>query len=83
MQAGSAVIMDKTAAPIAGAIEAAKATRTTVRQTMLAILVIKLILLVLALLGVTYQLWFAAMVDAIAGIAGVLFSSRIWGSNQK
>lgn len=83
MQTGNAVIMDKTAAPIAGAIEAAKATRTSVRQLMLAILIVKAILLVLALLGVTYQLWFAAMVDAVAGIAGILFSSRVWTEQNK
>ena len=70
MQTGSAVIMDKTAAPIAGAIDAAKATRSTVRQ------------LILAVLAVTYQLWLAAMVDTVAGIAGILYSSRIW-SEQK
>ena len=83
MQTGNAVIMDKTAAPIAGAIEAAKATRTSVRQLMLAILIVKAVLLVLALLGVTYQLWFAAMVDAVAGIAGILFSSRVWTEQNK
>ena len=82
MQTGSAVIMDKTAAPIAGAIDAAKATRSTVRQLILAVLAVKAVLLVLALLGVTYQLWFAAMVDTVAGIAGILYSSRIW-SEQK
>ena len=82
MQTGSVVIMDKTAAPIAGAIDAAKATRSTVRQLILAVLAVKAVLLVLALLGVTYQLWFAAMVDTVAGIAGILYSSRIW-SEQK
>lgn len=78
MQTGSAVIMGKNASPIAGAVEAAKATRTTVQQTLIAILAVKAVLLVLALLGVTYQLWFAAMVDAVVGVAGILFSSRIW-----
>lgn len=82
MQTGSTVIMDKTAAPIAGAIEAAKATRSSVRQMMLAIFIVKAALLILSLLGVTYQLWFAMMVDAVAGVAGVLFSTHVW-TDQK
>ena len=82
MQTGSAVIMDKSASPIAGAIDAAKATRSTVRQLLLAVLAVKAVLLILALLGVTYQLWFAAMLDTVAGIAGILFSSRIWTEHK-
>ena len=78
MQIGNAVIMDKTASPIVGAIDAAKATQVTVRQLTIAILAVKVILVMLALLGVTYQLWFASIVDMVVGIAGILFSARIW-----
>ena len=81
MQTGNAVIMDNTASPIAGAIDAAKATHTLVHQALLVILVVKLILFGLALLGVAYQLWFAALIDVVIGVAGILFSSRIWNMN--
>ena len=77
LSAGSVVIMDDDPAPLADAIDSAKITRRTVRQIFLISLVIKAILLILALAGVTYQLWFAMMVDVVMGIAGILFASQI------
>ena len=69
--------MDTTGAPLADAVDAGRITRRTVRTTLLAIFLVKALLLVLSLLGVTYQLWFAMLVDVVAGIAGVLVSARI------
>ena len=78
MQSGSVVIMDGTPEPLSEAVEAARATRKTVRQMLIAILAVKAILLLLSLFGITYQLWFAAMVDMVIGVAGILFSARVW-----
>ena len=77
LQTGSVVVMDSAGAPLADAVDAGRITRRTVRSTLLAILLVKALLLVLSLLGVTYQLWFAMLVDVVAGIAGVLISARI------
>jgi len=77
-QGGSVVIMDNTAEPLAEAVEAARVTRRTVRQTVAAIVLVKLLLFILSLFGITYQLWFAAMVDVVIGVAGILFSTRVW-----
>ena len=77
LSAGSVVVMDDDPAPLADAIDSAKITRRTVRRTLLICLVIKALLLILALSGVTYQLWFAMMVDVVMGIAGILFASQI------
>ena len=80
LSAGSVVVMDDDAAPLADAIDSAKITKRTVRQTLTVILLIKAILFVLALFGITYQLWFAMMVDVVLGIAGILYSTRILDS---
>ncbi|MBQ3275601.1 MAG: HAD-IC family P-type ATPase [Oscillospiraceae bacterium] len=77
LSAGSVVVMDDDPAPLADAIDSAKITRRSVRQTILICLVVKAILLVLALAGITYQLWFAMMVDVVMGVAGILLCSRI------
>ncbi len=77
LSAGSVVVMDDDAAPLADAIDSAKITKRTIRQTLTVILLIKAILFVLALFGITYQLWFAMMVDVVLGIAGILYSTRI------
>ena len=80
LSAGSVVVMDDDAAPLADAIDSAKITKRTIRQTLTVILLIKAILFVLALFGITYQLWFAMMVDVVLGIAGILYSARILNS---
>ncbi|MBR6208925.1 MAG: HAD-IC family P-type ATPase [Oscillospiraceae bacterium] len=77
-QAGDVVIMGRSMTPLADAIDSGKLTQRITRQTLLIILAEKLLLLLLALFGVTYQLWFALMVDVVAGIAGILLSSRVW-----
>lgn len=78
MQGGSVVIMDKAPEQLVEAVNAAKLTRKTVRQSFLGILAIKLIMLILSVFGITYQLWFAAMIDVVACVAGILYSARVW-----
>ena len=80
---GSVVVMDSAAFPLADAIDAARVTRKTVGISLTAIFAVKGILLLLALFGITYQLWFAAMVDVMVGVAGVLFSTRIWDDQAR
>lgn len=75
--AGEIVVMDDSAEALAGAIEAARVTRKTVKTTTLAIIGVKALLFLLSLFGITYQLWFAAMVDVVAGVAGILYSTRV------
>ncbi len=75
LQTGSVVVMNNTVDKLADAIEVARATKRNTRITLIAILSVKLILLVLALLGVSYQLWFVMLVDVVIGIAGVLYSA--------
>ncbi len=77
LSAGSIVVMDDDPAPLADAIDSAKLVRRSIRMTLLICLAVKAVLLVLALAGVTYQLWFAMMVDVVMGIAGILLCSRI------
>ena len=36
------------------------------------------LLFLLSLLGVTYQMWFAALVDAVIGVAGILYAGSVW-----
>lgn len=82
-QTGNVVVMDGAAAPLADAIDTARSTRTTVKLLLIMIVAVKLLLLALSLFGVTYQLWFAMMVDVVAGVAGVLFSTRIWDDQRR
>ena len=72
------MIMDKAPEQLVEAVNAAKLTRKTVRQSFLGILAIKLIMLILSVFGITYQLWFAAMIDVVACVAGILYSARVW-----
>lgn len=81
-QAGDVVIMDDEAAPLADAIDSGNLVQRTVRQTLIAVFAAKLLLLLLSLFGVSYQLWFAMMVDVIAGVAGILASARIWEEHR-
>ena len=81
-QTGDVVVMDDEAAPLADAIDSGNLVQRTVRQTLFCVFAAKLILLVLSLFGVTYQLWFAMMVDVIAGVAGILASARIWEEHR-
>ncbi|MBQ7737277.1 MAG: HAD family hydrolase [Oscillospiraceae bacterium] len=82
LQPGDVVLMDSVADALPYAVEASRAAKKTVRQSLIAILAVKALLLVLSLLGVTYQAWFAAMVDVIIGVAGVLFSARVWDARH-
>ncbi len=78
MKAGEIVVMDRCADPLADAVETARITRKTARQILFGILGVKALLLVLSIFGVTYQLWFAAMVDVLVGVAGILYSTFVW-----
>ena len=83
MQAGEIVVMDQCADPLSDAVETARITRKTARRILFAILGVKALLLVLSLFGLTYQLWFASMVDVLAGVAGILYSSYVWAEKTK
>ena len=50
---------------------------------LLSIIAIKGVLFVLSLLGITYQLWFAAMVDVVVGVAGILYAGSVWQEKNK
>ena len=78
MNAGEIVVMDGCADPLADAVETAKSTRRTARRILFGVLGVKALLLTLSLFGVTYQLWFAGMVDVLAGVAGILYSTGVW-----
>ena len=78
LQAGSIAVMDTAADAISDAVEIGRITRKAVRRSLIAVLLVKGLLFLLSLFGVTYQLWFAAMVDAVIGVAGILYSSTVW-----
>lgn len=78
MENGAVVVLDKAPDPLPEAMAAGKMARATVRRTMLGIIGIKLVLFALSLFGFTYQMWFAAMVDAVAGVAGILYAGSVW-----
>lgn len=82
MNAGEIVVMDRYADPLADAVETARTTRKTARWILYAILGVKALLLVMSVFGVTYQLWFASMVDVLAGVAGILYSTFVWSDKN-
>jgi len=83
MQVGEIVVMDRCADPLSDAVETARVTRKTARQILFGILGVKLLLAVLSVFGLTYQLWFAGMVDVLTGVAGILFSTYVWADKVK
>ncbi len=82
LQTGSVVVLDSVADSLTDAVEAGKATRKTVRTTLTAVIVMKCLLFALSLFGITYQMWFAAMVDVIVGMAGILCSTSVWKNKE-
>ena len=76
MESGDVVIMDNEPGKTALAIGAARSTQTIVRQNLILAGAVKFLLLILALLGVTYQLWFASFMDAAVCLACVLNAIR-------
>lgn len=78
LDTGAVVVMDKAPDPLPEAMTAGKQARVTVRRIMIGIVAMKAMLLVLSLLGITYQLWFAAMVDVVVGVAGILYAGSVW-----
>ena len=80
---GAVVVMDKTTDPLVEAMSAGRQVRSTVRMILLSIIAIKGVLFVLSLLGITYQLWFAAMVDVVVGVAGILYAGSVWQEKNK
>ncbi len=79
---GEVVVMDSAVDAICNAVDTARLTRRTARFALLGMVAIKLLLLLLSIFGLTYQMWFAAMVDMIAGVAAILFSTSIWSEKR-
>ena len=79
---GEVVVMDSSVDAICNVVDTARVTRKTVRLALLGMIGVKLLLLLLSVFGLTYQMWFAAMVDMIAGVAAILFSTSIWSQKQ-
>ncbi len=77
-ETGSVVVMDKSGAPLADAIDTARSTRKVIRETLTVILLMKVAVFALSLFGIAYQLWFAMLVDVVASITGVLLSTKIF-----
>ncbi len=75
---GEIVVMDSNADTLCDAVETARRTKKIARLSLVAAVGVKLLLLLLALFGITYQMWFAAMVDVLAGVALILYSTAIW-----
>ena len=82
LSAGEIVVMDSVANPLCDAVETARVTKKTARISLLAMVGVKLLLMLLSLFGVTYQLWFAGMVDVLAGVAAILYSTYIWAEKN-
>lgn len=67
----------------ADAVAAARVTRGIVRQNLIIAGTVKGLLLLLALLGVSFQLWFASFIDVAAGLFCVLNANRAAGNREK
>ena len=78
LDSGAVVALDKTPDALPEAMAAGKLARSSVRTAVFGIIAVKLILFLLGAFGITYQLWFAAMVDVVAGVAAILFSGSAW-----
>ena len=79
---GEVVVMDSAVDAICSAVDTARLTKRTVRLGLLGLAVVKLLLLLLSVFGLTYQMWFAAMVDMLAGVAAILLSTSIWSEKK-
>lgn len=78
LDTGAVVVMDNSPDPLPEAMAAGKQARSVVRRTVLGITAVKILVLALAVLGITYQMWFASMIDVLAGVAGILFAGSVW-----
>ncbi len=76
-QSGDIVVLGNMPGALADSIDSARIMKRTVRQLFLAAIIIKLFLLLLAILGIEYQLWFTMLADVVLGVAGTLLASRI------
>lgn len=83
LDVGDLVIMNGVPEKISQAISMARDTHRIIRQNLLVIGVVKLLLLILALVGVSYQLWFAAFVDMIASVACMLNAYRAFPAQKQ
>ena len=79
---GEVVVMDSAVDALCNVVDTARLTKKTVRIAVLGLIGVKLLLLLLSVFGMTYQMWFAGMVDMIAGVAAILFSTSIWSEKK-
>jgi Cd2+/Zn2+-exporting ATPase len=75
-QSGDVIVMDDSPGPLADAIDSARIAKRTIRSCLLMTLTAKAALLFLAVVGWEYQLWFAMLVEVLAGTIGILRASR-------
>ena len=80
-QSGDVVIMDDSPGPLADAIDSARIAKRTIRSCLLMTVAAKAVLLALAVIGWEYQLWFAMLVEVLAGTIGILRASQVGKSD--
>lgn len=76
LESGDIVVMNNTPSKLTAAITAARNVHKIIRQNLIAIGAVKLVLLLLAIFGLTYQLWFAFFVDMIVSVVTMLNAYR-------
>ena len=83
LDTGAVVVMDKSSDLLPEAMTSGKLARASVRRTVLGIIVFKLLLFALSVLGITYQMWFAELVDVVVSVAGILFAGSVWQEKKE
>lgn len=76
LESGDVVIMNHAPEKLAPAISVARNVHNIIRQNLIAVAAVKLVVFLLALIGVADQLWFAFFVDMIVSVATMLNAYR-------
>ena len=79
-KAAPVVIFDDNLATVAAAIREARHTQHVLLQNVLLVVIIKIIILVLAILGISSEMWFAVFADICASLLAILNSFRAFGA---
>ena len=83
LESGDVVIMNHAPAKLSQAIRIARNVHNIIRQNLILVAAVKILVFVLALLGVTDQLWFAFFVDMIVSVITMLNSYRAMPAAQE
>lgn len=76
LESGDVVIMNHAPEKLSTAISVARNVHKIIRQNLITVAAVKLILFLLALVGITDQLWFVFFVDTILSVATMLNAYR-------